>query len=157
MNAAERNYGIVTAAYWGFTLTDGALRMLVLLHFYKLGYSPFMLAFLFLLYEAAGVLANLVGGWLAMWAVGVVAIMVLRGLTRRAAQFIMSTLDTWSADVARRRADERLWAMAQSDARLMADLQSAFSRSEAPHELKDIFALAQRRADHIAQQHLYHI
>jgi len=65
VTAAERNYGIVTAAYWGFTLTDGALRMLVLLHFYKLGYSPFTLAFLFLLYEAAGVLANLIGGWLA--------------------------------------------------------------------------------------------
>ena len=62
---AVRNYAIVTAAYWGFTLTDGALRMLVLLHFYKLGYSPFTLAFLFLLYEAAGVLANLIGGWLA--------------------------------------------------------------------------------------------
>ncbi len=60
-----RNYAIVTAAYWGFTLTDGALRMLVLLHFYRLGYSPFTLAFLFLLYEAAGVLANLIGGWLA--------------------------------------------------------------------------------------------
>lgn len=65
MNNAERNYAIVTAAYWGFTLTDGALRMLVLLHFYQLGYSPFTLAFLFLLYEAAGVLANLIGGWLA--------------------------------------------------------------------------------------------
>jgi hypothetical protein len=51
---AARNYAIVTAAYWGFTLTDGALRMLVLLHFYRLGYSPFTLAFLFLLYEAAG-------------------------------------------------------------------------------------------------------
>jgi predicted MFS family arabinose efflux permease len=63
--SGSRNYAIVTAAYWGFTLTDGALRMLVLLHFYKLGYSPFTLAFLFLLYEAAGVLANLVGGWLA--------------------------------------------------------------------------------------------
>ncbi len=60
-----RDYALVTAAYWGFTLTDGALRMLVLLHFYGLGYSPFALAFLFLLYEAAGVLANLVGGWLA--------------------------------------------------------------------------------------------
>ncbi|MBP6815166.1 MAG: organoarsenical effux MFS transporter ArsJ [Burkholderiaceae bacterium] len=60
-----RNYAIVTAAYWGFTLTDGALRMLVLMHFYRLGYSPFTLAFLFLLYEAAGVLANLIGGWLA--------------------------------------------------------------------------------------------
>ena len=63
--SAARNYAIVTAAYWGFTLTDGALRMLVLLHFYRLGYSPFTLAFLFLLYEAAGVLANLIGGWLA--------------------------------------------------------------------------------------------
>jgi predicted MFS family arabinose efflux permease len=60
-----RDYLVVTAAYWGFTLTDGALRMLVLLHFYRLGYSPFTLAFLFLLYEAAGILANLVGGWLA--------------------------------------------------------------------------------------------
>ncbi|MEC7203460.1 MAG: MFS transporter, partial [Pseudomonadota bacterium] len=60
-----RNYLIVTASYWGFTLTDGALRMLVLLHFYKLGYSPFTLAFLFLLYEAAGIFANLGGGWLA--------------------------------------------------------------------------------------------
>jgi MFS family permease len=65
MNAGTRNYAIVTAAYWGFTLSDGALRMLVLLHFYRLGYSPFTLAFLFLLYEAMGVVANLVGGWLA--------------------------------------------------------------------------------------------
>lgn len=63
--AGTRNYAIVTAAYWGFTLTDGALRMLVLLHFFQLGYSPFALAFLFLLYEAAGIGANLVGGWLA--------------------------------------------------------------------------------------------
>jgi len=62
---STRNYAIVTAAYWGFTLSDGALRMLVLLHFYRLGYSPFTLAFLFLLYEAMGVVANLIGGWLA--------------------------------------------------------------------------------------------
>ena len=60
-----RNYLIVTASYWSFTLTDGALRMLVLLHFYALGYTPFMLARLFLLYEAAGIFANLGGGWLA--------------------------------------------------------------------------------------------
>ncbi|MEI6162643.1 MAG: MFS transporter, partial [Roseococcus sp.] len=60
-----RNYAIVTAAYWGFTLSDGALRMLVLLHFFQLGYSPFTLALLFLLYEAAGIGANLIGGWLA--------------------------------------------------------------------------------------------
>ena len=60
-----RNYAIVTASYWGFTLVDGALRMLVLLHFFHLGYTPFTLAFLFLLYEAAGIGANLGGGWLA--------------------------------------------------------------------------------------------
>jgi predicted MFS family arabinose efflux permease len=63
--SAVRNYLIVTASYWSFTLTDGALRMLVLLHFYSLGYTPFMLSFLFLLYEAAGIVANLGGGWLA--------------------------------------------------------------------------------------------
>lgn len=63
--SAARQYALVTSAYWSFTLTDGALRMLVLLHFYQLGYSPFTLAFLFLLYEAAGIVANLVGGWLA--------------------------------------------------------------------------------------------
>ena len=60
-----RDYLVVTGAYWGFTLTDGALRMLVLLHFFRLGYSPFTLAFLFLLYEAAGIFANFGGGWLA--------------------------------------------------------------------------------------------
>jgi len=59
------NYLVIMASYWGFTLTDGALRTLVLFHFFKLGYSPFTLAFLFLLYEAAGIIANLAGGWLA--------------------------------------------------------------------------------------------
>ncbi len=66
MQHAVRNYLVVTASYWGFTLVDGALRMLVLLHFFKLGYSPFTLAFLFLLYELAGIIANLAGGWLAV-------------------------------------------------------------------------------------------
>ena len=59
-----RNYAIVTSAYWGFTLTEGALRMLVLLHFHTLGYSPLELAFLFMLYEFFGVVTNLVGGWI---------------------------------------------------------------------------------------------
>jgi len=60
-----RNYILVTGAYWGFTLTDGALRMLVLLHFFNLGYSPLTLAFLFLLYEFFGIVTNLLGGWIA--------------------------------------------------------------------------------------------
>src|SRR4029079_5903953 len=58
-----RSYVLVTAAYWGFTLTDGALRMLVLLHFRRLGYNSLDLAFLFLLYEFMGVVTNLFGGW----------------------------------------------------------------------------------------------
>ena len=63
--SAIRNYTIVTTAYFLFTITDGALRMLVLLHFYSLGYTPFTLAFMFLLYETAGIFANVGGGWLA--------------------------------------------------------------------------------------------
>jgi predicted MFS family arabinose efflux permease len=60
-----RNYALVTAAYWAFTLTDGALRMLVLLHFDNLGYTPVELAFLFVFYEFFGVVTNLVGGFIA--------------------------------------------------------------------------------------------
>ena len=59
------NYALVTAAYWAFTLTDGALRMLVLLHFNALGYTPVQLAFLFLFYEFFGIVTNLLGGVLA--------------------------------------------------------------------------------------------
>jgi predicted MFS family arabinose efflux permease len=97
MNEGTRNYATVTAAYWGFTLTDGALRMLVLLHFYRLGYSPFTLAFLFLLYEAAGIVANLVGGWLAT-RYGI-ARMLAVGLTTQIAGFLLlSALSPdWSA------------------------------------------------------------
>ncbi len=60
-----RAYAAVTAAYWAFMLSDGALRMLVLLHFNGLGFSPVQLAWLFLLYEAAGIATNLAAGWLA--------------------------------------------------------------------------------------------
>ena len=58
-------YVAVTAAYWAFMLTDGALRMLVLLHFNSLGFSPVQLAYLFVLYEVAGVVTNLSAGWIA--------------------------------------------------------------------------------------------
>lgn len=65
---AIKQYGIVTLAYWAFTLTDGALRMLVLLYFYQQGFGPISLALLFVLYEFFGVLTNLLGGWLgARW------------------------------------------------------------------------------------------
>lgn len=59
-----RQYLLVTGNYWAFTLTDGALRMLVVLHFHALGYSALQIAFLFLFYEIFGVVTNLVGGYL---------------------------------------------------------------------------------------------
>src|SRR3546814_11321578 len=59
-----RQYLLITGNYWAFTLTDGALRMLVVLHFHQLGYSPLQVAMLFLFYEIFGVITNLVGGWL---------------------------------------------------------------------------------------------
>ena len=59
-----KQYLIVTGNYWAFTLTDGALRMLVVLHFHALGYSPLSIAMLFLFYEIFGVVTNLVGGYL---------------------------------------------------------------------------------------------
>lgn len=65
MRSSVRNYALVTGAYWGFTLTDGALRMLVLLHFDRLGYSAIQIAFLFLFYEFFGIVTNLLGGWIA--------------------------------------------------------------------------------------------
>ena len=64
MNEGLRNYLIVTGGYWAFTLTDGAIRMLVVLYFHLLGYSPFEVAMLFLFYEFFGIVTNLVGGWL---------------------------------------------------------------------------------------------
>ena len=60
-----RAYAAVTAAYWAFMLSDGALRMLVLLHFNALGFTPIQLAYLFLLYEVAGIVTNLAAGWIA--------------------------------------------------------------------------------------------
>ena len=71
MTAASRPEGLsayiaVTAAYWAFMLTDGALRMLVLLHFHTLGFSPVQLAYLFVLYEVAGMVTNLAAGWIAV-------------------------------------------------------------------------------------------
>lgn len=59
-----KQYLIITGNYWAFTLTDGALRMLVVLYFHQLGYSPLNIAMLFLFYEIFGVITNLVGGWL---------------------------------------------------------------------------------------------
>jgi predicted MFS family arabinose efflux permease len=64
MERGIRNYLVVTGGYWAFTITDGAIRMLVVLFFHQLGYTPFEIASLFLFYEFFGIVTNLVGGWL---------------------------------------------------------------------------------------------
>ncbi len=119
-----RHYAIVTAAYWGFTLTDGALRMLVLLHFYRLGYSPFTLALLFLLYEAMGVVANLLGGWLAT-RYGIQRMLVVGLLTQIAGFLLLSQLSpSWTA------AMSVAWvALAQGVCGIAKDLTKTASKS----------------------------
>ena len=97
MTPMARNYLIVTASYWGFTLTDGALRMLVLFHFFRLGYTPFTLAFLFLLYEAAGIAANLAGGYFAS-RFGIPRMLAIGQLLQIAGLIMLSRLDPgWGA------------------------------------------------------------
>jgi len=64
LSVQVKQYLIITGNYWAFTLTDGALRMLVVLYFHQLGYSPLNIALLFLFYEIFGVVTNLIGGWL---------------------------------------------------------------------------------------------
>ncbi|MFW5451664.1 MAG: organoarsenical effux MFS transporter ArsJ [Methylophagaceae bacterium] len=58
-----RHYAVITGGYWAFTLTDGAIRMLVVLYFHQLGYSPLAIASLFLFYEFFGIVTNLLGAW----------------------------------------------------------------------------------------------
>jgi predicted MFS family arabinose efflux permease len=92
-----RNYLVVTASYWGFTLVDGALRMLVLFHFFRLGYTPFTLAFLFLLYEAAGIAANLAGGYFAS-RFGIPRMLAVGQMLQIAGLLMLSALDPgWGA------------------------------------------------------------
>ena len=62
--SALQQYMVVTASYWAFTITDGALRMLVVFHFHQLGYSSLEIALLFVFYEFFGIVTNLAGGWL---------------------------------------------------------------------------------------------
>ena len=64
MDSKQHDYAVITGNYWAFTLTDGALRMLVVLHFHSLGFTPFEIASLFLFYEFFGIVTNAVGGWL---------------------------------------------------------------------------------------------
>ena len=99
VSAAARNYAVVTIAYFLFTLTDGAIRMLVLLHFHRLGYTPIALATLFLLYETAGIFTNAIGGWLAV-RFGIPRMLACGLVVQITGLLMLSALDpAWSASV----------------------------------------------------------
>ena len=73
---------------------------------------------------------HLMVAWVALWLVGFAALAMFGGAARKLAAAAVDALDAWSARVARARADERLWAMASTDPRVMADLTAAMSRNE---------------------------
>jgi len=85
-----KSYAIITGAYWAFTLTDGAIRMLVVLYFYQIGYSPLAIASLFIFYELFGIITNLFGGWLATW-IGLNKTLLI-GMTLQIAALAMLTI-----------------------------------------------------------------
>lgn len=101
---------------------------------------------------------HVIAAWVALWAVAVLAIAALRGLSRHLAQHMMRNLDTWSASVAAKRSDRRLWAMAQKDPRMLSDLQAAFDRSDIEDgPAPDVVTLGQRRAARIVRNRLHTI
>lgn len=102
--------------------------------------------------------SHMLASWLALWVVATLAILVLRGFTRLLAQRLMTGLDAWSANLARSRADERLWAMAQTDSRLMDDLQSAMDRTDdEARPAADVNAWMTRRTARMVRNRLYYI
>ncbi len=107
----------------GFSATNG-LAMLLL--------SAIAAAVMVVAYQVMDSLAegHLLAMWMGLWAVAFIALAVFANTTRRLAVRLKAGLDAWSRSMAEARADERLWAMAKTDARVMADLQSAITRSE---------------------------
>ena len=102
--------------------------------------------------------SHAVAAWLALWAVAVLAIVVLRGLTRHLAQNLMNGLDAWSAHVARCRAEERLLLLAKSDPRLMSDLQVAMDRASVDNvAAQNLETLTTCCAGRLVRDRLYYI
>ena len=72
--------------------------------------------------------------WVALWAVAFATLALFGGVACQMATRLKNSLDVWSHTVAQARADQRLWATAQADPRVMADLQAAMMRDEARTE-----------------------
>jgi len=94
METGLRNYLVITGAYWAFTLTDGAIHMLVVLHFHNLGFSPLTIAFLFLFYEVFGIITNGLGGWIASH-IGLNRTMITGGFLQVFALSMLTVDPTW--------------------------------------------------------------
>jgi len=94
LRTSHFNYLTVTGGYWAFTVTDGAIRMLVVLYFHQLGYSPFEVAMLFLFYEVFGIVTNLVGGWLGA-RIGLNLTMHIGMALQVAALLMLTVPDPW--------------------------------------------------------------
>jgi hypothetical protein len=104
--------------------------------------------------------SHVLAAWLALWLVGVLALLALRGVTRFAAQKLMGGMDAWAAQSAARRADARLWAMAKADPRLMAELQVAMTRegdAGISTPVQNLEQLSDRRAATVVRSRLYYI
>jgi hypothetical protein len=98
---------------------------------------------------------HLLAAWVALWAVAFAAVGLFAGVSKTMAIQMKQGMDSWSARMAQRRSDERLWAIAQTDARLMSDLQSAISRSDK----EELFGenSTQRRVARMLQNCQYYI
>jgi len=94
MNKGLRNYLTVTGGYWAFTITDGAIRMLIVLYFHQLGYSSLEIAMLFLFYEFFGIITNLVGGWLGS-RIGLNLTMHIGMVLQIGALLMLTVPETW--------------------------------------------------------------
>ncbi len=73
---------------------------------------------------------HLMAAWVLMWAVGFAALALLAGPSRALVQRGLTAVNTWLVESARARADLRMWAIAQTDHRVMADLDAAKTRKE---------------------------
>jgi hypothetical protein len=98
---------------------------------------------------------HLLAAWVMLWAVAFAAVGLFAGVSKTLAIQTKQSLDAWSASMARRRSDERLWSIAQTDARLMSELQSALSRSD--EEAPSLQSTTQRRVVRMLQNRQYYI
>ena len=68
--------------------------------------------------------------WMALWAVAFAGLALFAGTARNLATRAVAALDAWSHTLAQARADVRMWEVARTDPRVMADLRAALARQE---------------------------